>query len=72
MSSKLSNDTLKEVINAVLTHSKEKPKKFQETVELQVGLKQYDPQKVCAEHLVVSRPRAARSPFPSSPPHPTH
>ena len=29
----------------VLTHSKEKKKKFLETVEIQIGLKNYDPQK---------------------------
>lgn len=29
----------------MLEGSKEKPRKFQETVELQIGLKNYDPQK---------------------------
>jgi len=43
--SKLSNETLREAIGAVLEGSKVKPRKFTETVELQVGLKNYDPQK---------------------------
>jgi len=43
--SKLSNETLREAIAAVLEGSKVKPRKFTETVELQVGLKNYDPQK---------------------------
>lgn len=43
--SKVSRDTLYECINTVLTHSKEKKKKFLETVEIQIGLKNYDPQK---------------------------
>jgi len=33
------------VVNAVLTNSKEKKRNFTETVELQIGLKNYDPQK---------------------------
>ena len=32
-------------MNAVLTGSKEKKRNFTETVELQIGLKNYDPQK---------------------------
>jgi len=43
--SKVSRDTLFESVNAVLTHSNEKKRKFTETVELQVSLKNYDPQK---------------------------
>nr|CAG4646549.1 EOG090X0CZV [Macrothrix elegans] len=45
MSSKISRDTLYEGVNAVLSQSAEKKRKFLETVELQVGLKNYDPQK---------------------------
>lgn len=33
------------MVNAVLTNSKEKKRNFTETVELQIGLKNYDPQK---------------------------
>lgn len=43
--SKVSRETLYESINAVYQHSKEKKRNFVETVELQVGLKNYDPQK---------------------------
>merc|ERR1712142_151907 len=45
MSSKISRDALYECVNAVLTGSAEKKRKFTETVELQIGLKNYDPQK---------------------------
>merc|ERR1712156_256558 len=43
--SKLSRDALNEAISALLTHSQEKKRKFTETVELQVALKNYDPQR---------------------------
>merc|ERR1711973_206750 len=43
--SKVSKETLYECVNAVLAASKEKNRKFTETVDLQVGLKNYDPQK---------------------------
>jgi ribosomal protein L1 len=43
--SKVSRDTILECVNAVLDKSKEKQRKFMETVELQVNLKNYDPQK---------------------------
>ncbi|KAF0303077.1 60S ribosomal protein L10a [Amphibalanus amphitrite] len=45
MSSKVSRDTLYECVNAVLSSAQEKKRKFRETVELQIGLKNYDPQK---------------------------
>jgi len=45
MSSKVSKETLFESVHAVLQASKDKPRKFQETVDLQIGLKNYDPQK---------------------------
>jgi len=45
MSSKISRDALYECVNEVLSSSKKKPRKFQETVELQIALKNYDPQK---------------------------
>merc|ERR1712241_252802 len=43
--SKVSKDTLYECVNAVLAGSKDKQRKFLETVDLQIGLKNYDPQK---------------------------
>jgi len=43
--SKVSRDTIVESVNAMLTLSQEKKRKFTETVELQVSLKNYDPQK---------------------------
>ncbi|PCC98964.1 hypothetical protein CO192_12955, partial [Halopseudomonas pelagia] len=43
--SKVSRDTLYECVNAVLQSSKDKKRNFLETVELQIGLKNYDPQK---------------------------
>jgi len=45
MSTKISRDSLYECVNGVLDKAKEKPRKFQETVELQIALKNYDPQK---------------------------
>ncbi len=43
--SKVSRDTLYEAVNNILSQSKEKKRKFTETVEIQFGLKNYDPQK---------------------------
>ncbi|CAI4223170.1 unnamed protein product [Auanema sp. JU1783] len=43
--SKVSRDTLNEAVADVLKGSVEKKRKFRETVELQIGLKNYDPQK---------------------------
>nr|Q9SW75.1 RecName: Full=Large ribosomal subunit protein uL1; AltName: Full=60S ribosomal protein L10a [Chlamydomonas reinhardtii]AAD50305.1 60S ribosomal protein L10a [Chlamydomonas reinhardtii] len=43
--SKISNDVLRESVSALVEGAKTKPRKFQETVELQIGLKNYDPQK---------------------------
>jgi len=45
MSSKVSRDTLYEGVNTVLQGSQDKKRKFLETVELQIALKNYDPQK---------------------------
>nr|CAD7421637.1 unnamed protein product [Timema poppensis] len=45
MSSKVSRDTLYECVASVLKHSADKKRKFLETVEIQIGLKNYDPQK---------------------------
>ena len=41
----MSKDTLFECVQAVLKESKEKNRKFVETIDLQIGLKNYDPQK---------------------------
>lgn len=41
----MSKDILYECVNEVLTKSQEKKRNFLETVELQIGLKNYDPQK---------------------------
>lgn len=41
----MSRDTLYECVNAVIENSKAKQRKFVETVEIQIGLKNYDPQK---------------------------
>ena len=44
-SSKVSRDTLYECVNGAINGAQEKKRKFLETVELQIGLKNYDPQK---------------------------
>ena len=43
--SKVSRDTLKDCVHSVVLGSQEKKRKFVETVELQIALKNYDPQK---------------------------
>ncbi|CAN6849016.1 unnamed protein product [Brassica oleracea] len=44
--SKLQSEAVREAISSMITHCKEtKPRKFTETIELQIGLKNYDPQK---------------------------
>lgn len=43
--SKLQSDALREAISGIMADSKEKNRKFVETIELQIGLKNYDPQK---------------------------
>mmetsp|Transcript_140027 Transcript_140027/g.247465 ORF Transcript_140027/g.247465 Transcript_140027/m.247465 type:complete len:218 (+) Transcript_140027:81-734(+) len=43
--SKLNIDTLKKGIATILEGAKEKPRKFLETIELQIGLKDYDTQR---------------------------
>merc|ERR1712000_617999 len=43
--SKVPKETLYECVGAVLKHSTDKKRKFNETVDLQIGLKNYDPQK---------------------------
>lgn len=41
----MSKDILYECVNEVLKQSKKKHRGFHESVELQIGLKNYDPQK---------------------------
>ena len=43
--SKVSRETLYEAVEAVLAGSKDKKRNFRETIELQITLKNYDPQK---------------------------
>ena len=43
--SKISRDNLQEAIAAVIKGSQDKKRKFTESVELQISLKNYDPQK---------------------------
>jgi len=43
--SKLQSDALREAITGIMGDSKEKNRNFVETIELQIGLKNYDPQK---------------------------
>ena len=43
--SKITRDQLYDCVNTVLEKSGEKKRKFRETVELQIALKNYDPQK---------------------------
>jgi len=43
--SKLSTETLRNSVRTILTQSKDKKRGFVETVELQIGLKNYDPSK---------------------------
>ncbi|XP_053689286.1 60S ribosomal protein L10a-like [Sabethes cyaneus] len=45
MTSKVSKDILYECVSEVLKGAKKKHRRFLETVELQIGLKNYDPQK---------------------------
>ena len=43
--SKLQSDVLREAISQITNDSREKKRNFTETIELQIGLKNYDPQK---------------------------
>merc|ERR1712085_6141 len=42
---KISTDHMRQCINQVLEGATEKKREFMETIELQIGLKNYDPQK---------------------------
>jgi len=61
--SKISNDTLTEAVDAVLKHSKDAKRKFVETIELQVALKNYDPVKDKRFSGVVQVPQAPKTKF---------
>ena len=43
--SKVSNDHMRKAIETVIAGAEEKKREFVETIELQIGLKNYDPQK---------------------------
>ncbi|KAL3620190.1 60S ribosomal protein L10a-2 [Castilleja foliolosa] len=43
--SKVSPDAIREAISTIATEAKEKNRNFTQTIELQIGLKNYDPQK---------------------------
>lgn len=45
MCSKLQSDVLREAITGIKSAASEKKRNFTETIELQIGLKNYDPQK---------------------------
>eukprot|EP01113_Clastostelium_recurvatum_P041133 TRINITY_DN648_c0_g1_i1.p1 TRINITY_DN648_c0_g1~~TRINITY_DN648_c0_g1_i1.p1 ORF type:complete len:230 (-),score=91.09 TRINITY_DN648_c0_g1_i1:164-814(-) len=61
--SKISGDTLKSSISAILKESQDNKRKFVETVELQVGLKNYDPQKDKRFSGQVKLPNPVKSKF---------
>merc|ERR1719498_506810 len=58
--SKLSSEGLREAIKVVQKESTDKKRKFRETVELQIGLKQYDPQKDKRFSGTIKLPRIPR------------
>ena len=58
--SKLSIETLKEGITQILNGSKAKPRKFVETIEMQIGLKDYDTQRDKRFSGVVKLPHVPR------------
>merc|ERR1712168_1237667 len=45
MTTKVTRETLYECVTAALDGAKRKKRRFRETIELQIGLKNYDPQK---------------------------
>lgn len=61
--SKLSSETLKDAIAAVKKHSADKKRGFVETIELQVALKNYDPNKDKRFAGTVRLPHAPRQKF---------
>jgi large subunit ribosomal protein L10Ae len=61
--SKLSNDTLSEAVAAILKNSEEKKRNFVETIELQIALKNYDPNKDKRFSGTVRLPQAPKKKF---------
>ena len=60
LQSKLQSETVREAIRTITKESNEKKRKFRESVELQIGLKQYDPQKDKRFSGTVKLPRIPR------------
>ncbi|KAK8987831.1 hypothetical protein V6N11_065437, partial [Hibiscus sabdariffa] len=58
---KLHSDALREAISTIIAQSNEKQHKFTETIELQIGLKNYDPQNVKHFSGSVKLPHIPRS-----------
>ncbi|EKX40259.1 large subunit ribosomal protein L10Ae, cytoplasmic [Guillardia theta CCMP2712] len=58
--SKLQSETVREAIRTITKESNDKKRKFRESVELQIGLKQYDPQKDKRFSGTVKLPRIPR------------
>eukprot|EP00286_Rhodomonas_abbreviata_P029462 CAMPEP_0181305694 /NCGR_PEP_ID=MMETSP1101-20121128/9879_1 /TAXON_ID=46948 /ORGANISM="Rhodomonas abbreviata, Strain Caron Lab Isolate" /LENGTH=216 /DNA_ID=CAMNT_0023411653 /DNA_START=30 /DNA_END=680 /DNA_ORIENTATION=+ len=58
--SKLSSEAVREAIKTMQKESADKKRKFRESVELQIGLKQYDPQKDKRFSGTVKLPRIPR------------
>jgi len=58
--SKVSNDHLRKSIASVFSGSEEKKREFVETIELQIGLKNYDPQKDKRFQGVIKLPHIPR------------
>jgi large subunit ribosomal protein L10Ae len=58
--SKLQSETIREAIRVMYKESSDKKRKFRESVELQVGLKNYDPQKDKRFSGTVKLPRIPR------------
>jgi large subunit ribosomal protein L10Ae len=61
--SKVSAETVQEAVAAILAFSKKKQRKFLETVELQVALKNYDPQKDKRFSGVIELPHRPKANF---------
>jgi large subunit ribosomal protein L10Ae len=61
--SKLSNETVSDAVKSILKFSAEKKRKFLETIELQVALKNYDPQKDKRFSGVIDVPNTPRENF---------
>merc|ERR1719183_1468361 len=58
--SKVSNDHMRNMVDKVLAGAEEKKRGFMETVELQIGLKNYDPQKDKRFQGVIKLPHIPR------------